>query len=214
MEYLKYKNDGWGLSKKSLLELEKIIKSFNKNEKVEIVEFGSGISTAFLLECCDKYLIDFNITSYDHDKKYAFNGNHKNLNLKIVDLHHCSDDSFNEMFYKKTLNLENFKKIDFQPHTRQKNTFYDIKLEELPKKINLVLLDGSHGNGRSIAFLYLKENMDKDSFIFIDDTTHYDFESRLQSIFRCNLEKRFVESYKDSNTLWEIGGNYSLYKLV
>ena len=52
MDIEKYKNDGWGLSRKQLIELLEIIKNFESNN-VRVLEFGSGKSTEFLV---DEYL--------------------------------------------------------------------------------------------------------------------------------------------------------------
>ena len=47
MDLNRYKNDGWGLSKKQMTELLNLINDYKKSV-VRIIEFGSGKSTEFL----------------------------------------------------------------------------------------------------------------------------------------------------------------------
>ena len=47
----KYKNEGWGISKKGFISSEKILKILNEtNKNLTILEFGSGLSTSFFID--------------------------------------------------------------------------------------------------------------------------------------------------------------------
>jgi hypothetical protein len=103
-----------------------------------------------------------------------------------------------------------FKKIT-AVHTRQRNTFYEIKEGELPDVIDVMIVDGPHGNGRSIAFLHGIGRLRKGSFVVIDDYNHYDFIERFQMLFP---ESELVAiSNTGSINQWELGGNYQIFKI-
>ena len=70
MDLNKYINPGMGLCKKAFEQLENIIKSFIGRE-YNILEFGSGISTEFLVDAKNFYNLDINIDSFDNSDYYS-----------------------------------------------------------------------------------------------------------------------------------------------
>lgn len=204
----KYRNDGWGLSKKCFENLTTIFKTFNG--RINVVEFGSGVSTEFLVDMIHEGY-DLRIVSYDDDVKYATKARHENLKLYVTGLVECHDSDFNIQFSEKKFNKKVYFKKITPVHTRQKNTFYDIKDSELPDIIDVMIIDGPHGNGRSIAFLYGIDRLRKGSFVIIDDYNHYDFVERFQKLFP---ESELVAaSNTGSINQWDLGGNYQIFKL-
>jgi len=205
----KYQNDGWGLSKKCFLDIFNIIKSL-KSTTINVVEFGSGISTEFFVDLIsDGY--DVHITSFDNDEQFATKIRHNNLNLHITDLIECYDSDFDKLFQQKIFDRRMFFKKISPVNTRQTSTFYDVSEEQLPKVINVMVVDGPHGNGRSIAFLLGKNRLLSGSFVVIDDYNHYDFVNKFQIIFP---ESSLVfESTSDLENKWESGGNYVIYRI-
>lgn len=195
----KYRNDGWGLSKKCLKEISEIL---DKIKNPVVVEFGSGISTKFFID----YIGDNGeIISFDHDPKYAAKIS------KIKRLVECVDDDFNFMFENLIYDFSKMKYRTDPPHTRQKNCFYDIKSNDIPNKIDLVVVDGSHGNGRSFAFLHVKNKMKKGGYIVVDDYNHYDFSEKLLKVFP--NAKIVSEMTTGTKNQWELGGNYRIFKV-
>ena len=198
----KYKNDGWGLSRQCFLDMEEILNSL---KTPQIVEFGSGISTLFFKDYLSETGKMGHIFSFDNDEQYAADI------AKIKRLVECTESNFEEMF---TTRKYDFSKMNYRmipPHTRQKNCFYDINVTDLPNQVDLAVIDGPHGNGRSFAFLHLKNNMRNGSYIVVDDYTHYDFTERLLQIFPNS------EIVKEQTTgavnQWELGGNYRIFKV-
>ncbi|MGL4821298.1 MAG: hypothetical protein ACRC5C_15210, partial [Bacilli bacterium] len=53
----------------------------------------------------------------------------------------------------------------------------------LPEQIDVVLLDGPHGNGRSLAFPMLYDRLAPNALVLVDDHTHYPFEADLFALF-------------------------------
>lgn len=191
MNFDKYKNDGWGLSIRAFEDLYDII-SNHKKDCLSILEFGSGISTRFLVDIAEHK--NLTIESYDNDPKWCFQDadRYSFLNLNMRDLVECSDNEFADMFLKKEYNPKNMKVRQDPPHTRQKNCFYDIREEDLKKEYDVVILDGPNGNGRSFAFMHLHKVLKPDSYILIDDYQHYPFVKILKHFFN-------VEKYSESN---------------
>lgn len=214
MDYNKYKNNGWGLSKPAFQELYKIITTELKCDDLNIIEFGSGKSTDFLVDVSLSLMNkkNINILSFDNDKKHMYKPKktYDFLDLKLKNLLECSDNHYEKMFKEKKyirlgMNIKNS-----QPSTRQKNCFYDINQSDLKHNYNLVILDGPNGNGRNIGFLHLKEHLINGSYVLIDDYTHYDFVDRFLSIFDA------VEVFKTTNgreDKWNKGGDFIIFKI-
>ena len=203
MNIEKYKNDGWGLSKKCFLDIKEILKPHNAPV---VVEFGSGISTTFFKDLFNKYCNNGKIYSFDNDGKFASNIS------QVKRLVECSDKDFNLMFSQGKYNSSKMNYRTTPPDTRQKNCFYDLSNSDIPSNIDLVLVDGPHGNGRSFSFLHVKDKIKKGGYIVIDDFNHYDFVERLLMIFpnAKEITTLITERNKDS---WEEGGNYTIYRV-
>jgi hypothetical protein len=209
----KYKNDGWGLSRK---EFEILVEYLNAKRNLvfggvlNVVEFGSGRSTEFLIDAMEGLDYKVNIFSFDDSKEYAFKGTHPNLQLNIVPLVECTDDIFNKMFKEKKYD-SNLMPLKHTPlHTRQKNTFYKIEDSMLPEKIDLMIVDGPHGNGRSLAFLRCFDRLRFGSMILIDDASHYPFHHHL-GLLRNNL---VIHEQHLKGDKWETGGDFVFTSIV
>jgi hypothetical protein len=195
-EYNYYSNGGWGLCKPTLEWIYNIIK--NNNIK-NIIEFGSGKSTEFLIDVRKELNLNYNIDSFDNDENYCYNGdNHDFLNLQITDLLSCSDSYYNDMFENKVFNKTKFKIVDFEFDATIKNATYDINLVNLRKNYELVIIDGPHGNGRNFSNFYIKNRIKKGSYIIIDDYFHYDFVNKTQSFFNVDIiEENIFHDYSN-----------------
>ena len=206
----KYYNNGWGLSKVCFLMLEKILNNF---ESPNIIEFGSGVSTEFFVD----YLNETNklsgkIYSFDNDIEYSSKIDDVKLELNVVDLVECNDISFNIMFKMKRYDKKLMIIRSETPNTRQKNCFYNITEANLPDYCDVCVLDGPHGNGRSISFLHLKNKLKSGSYVIIDDYTHYDFSDKFRLIFpKSDL---VFESKSGKLNQWELGGDFRIYKIL
>lgn len=207
-----YKNDGWGLSKLELQKLYDIIDNTQKTFK--IIEFGSGMSTQFLIDCalanpCKK----IEILSFDNDPEYMFKSNNSYTFFQILlrKLIECDDDQYESMFadkhYSRNLMHDKISPLT----TRQKNNFYDIHNIDITGYYDLMILDGPNGNGRNIAFLHMIDHLKSGSYVVIDDFTHYDFVERFKSIYRADEIFRHEGGMINQ---WENGGDFIIYKLI
>ena len=177
---MSYFRDGMGLHDTQIKSLKRIIK---ENNVKQVVEFGSGASTQFFIDFHGE-TDGYQITSFDHDPQYMFAKKHDALTLNLKQLIECTDERYESMFESKTYDRSNFTDVPASDtrNFRAKNRFYDIEANLLPDKIDLVLLDGPNGNGRSISFLHLKDKLADTCHIMIDDSDHYDFVDRCQSV--------------------------------
>jgi len=169
----KYSNDGWGLSFAAFKALQKAIDTL---PEINVIEFGSGFSSQFLIDYAEFTQKKLNIDSFDNDKKF------KHPNATLVKLLTCSNKNYEAMFNNAEIDWDLFRRRWRKPKTRQKNCFYDLRDYPLKPSYNLAIIDGPHGNGRNFAYLILKDRM-QEGFIMIDDFNHYDFVETASSLF-------------------------------
>jgi len=205
-----YKNDGWGLSRLGFQNLFDIL-SKNKNQKT-IVEFGSGMSTKFFLDALDGLEMNSVVYSFDDSTEYSYKGVHPKLNLRIVELIETSDDRFEKMFVDKTYDINLMQRKVTPLHTRQKNTFYNVGGSIIPENIDLLLVDGPHGNGRSLAFLHTYNKLHQGSIVFIDDSTHYPFYDHLNMLYPLN--RIIVNHVGGKGDKWTLGGDFVIVEIL
>jgi len=193
MNFEKYKNDGWGLSLKAFQELYGILRT---RPTWHIVEFGSGISTEFLYD----YHAEFgglSIDSFDNDPQRA------HPKAVIRPLIECSTEDFNWQIEKMTFDRSLWQIRQDSPHTRQLNCFYDLTPEDLKPRYDLLIVDGPHGNGRSMAYVIMAHKLLPGAYVLIDDHTHYPFTNHFLSIFKATLVHE-TKSPTDNHQIWKI----------
>lgn len=156
------------------------------NDVYNIIEFGSGRSTQFMIDLCEKHDLDVHIDSIDHtDSFFEINTyRNPNYNLIIRDLIECSDDDKEEMFNQVNFDRAKFKKIETEHGWNQKNRFYDLKEDDLKDQYQIAIIDGPNGNGRVFSYLILDWIMPDGGYIIIDDSLHHDFIDKLGKVFK------------------------------
>lgn len=190
----KYKYTGWGLSRLSMELLHKLI---SKEKINRVLEFGSGQSTYFFNDC------GIECISFDNDITYAA----KTDNVIIKEIIQFSDLDFNNIIEGKTnyydvlANASKPKNI----HSRMQNCFYNILPDDIKGVFDLFIIDGPHGNGRSISFELIKNHLSPTSFIFVDDFNHYPFIDHLKLSFPDAI---LVDEYSLNRDNWQ------LYKII
>jgi hypothetical protein len=200
MDLIKYKNDGWGISLLGFNKLLELITNSN-NEELNVLEFGSGVSTMFLSDVVRNNIKKLKITSFDNDVKYGYKKSEDENYLKLLirGLIECDDLSYQTQLDNKRYDrsLMKIKTSDLVP--TQKNNFYDIQEGDLSGVYDLIILDGPNGNGRNFSFLHIQKHVKKDTLIFIDDYNHYDFLERCQSIFNTEIVFEHTEGIGSDN---------------
>tara|TARA_R110000796_G_scaffold38670_3_gene97070 strand:+ start:816 stop:1472 length:657 start_codon:yes stop_codon:yes gene_type:complete len=212
MNFEKYKNDGWGLSKQQFKQLKDIISSSKKDE-LRVAEFGSGKSTEFFVDITLEDIKKIDIVSFDDNPHYAYKneGNHHFLNLVIRQLLECTDASYEKMFKEKQLDRTLLYTKKTPLSSRQKNNFYEVKDGDLNGIYDIMVLDGPNGNGRNISFLHMVNHLDIESIVLIDDYTHYDFVEKFSLFFNFEV---LHEANNGGVNQWETGGIYKILKIT
>ena len=200
-----YWMNGMGLHSSQIGKLFDILMDDVKN----VVEFGSGNSTQFLVDARKEHDLNFQIHSFDHHPDYCYNQQHDFLKSHRRDLVQCSDMCFEDMFKNGEYDEKCFvNRQEERDNFSARNCFYDMTENDLPDDIDLVILDGPNGNGRSIAFLHLKNKLSNGAYILIDDSDHYDFIERCKQVLDVDLVAH--ENNPSIHPLF----NYALLKVV
>jgi hypothetical protein len=162
-------------------QLEFLREAISRGQLRSFVEFGSGGSTEFLGH--ELLKVGGSLTSFDHSLEHCWKGSLSSVQLHIRPLIEFSEIDFNQAF---SLGSPPPLQAGFPPSDpmsfEARRTFYSLDEKDLPKRIDLLLVDGPSGDGRSIAFLHALPRMSAGALVVIDDVHHYDFEDRLHSI--------------------------------
>tara|TARA_R110000824_G_scaffold143221_1_gene310827 strand:+ start:344 stop:1021 length:678 start_codon:yes stop_codon:yes gene_type:complete len=224
MDIDNYKNNGIGLSKTCFKKLYSILES---KENINILEFGSGFSTKFLIDYRLHSNKNIQIDSFDNDINYSYKNtnNYDFINVNVLPLVSCTEDKFNLLFNKEKKYNNSYFSIhkslppNHPKYWRQRNTFYNITDQLDNKLYDIVLIDGPNGNGRNIAYLHMLNKLNKNAYIVIDDYNgsdnefDYNFIGYLKDLF--TVKEIYTHTYKSKNGYdeWENGGNFTIYQL-
>jgi|TARA_B110000114_G_scaffold185004_1_gene230438 hypothetical protein len=216
-------NVGAGLNENVYIKLIHILdEKLKEKDKLRILEFGSGMSTNFFIDYNNLYKKDediLEITSFDNDLEWCYkkNENDKCLTLRVRELVECNEKDFNEQMESKNLNKNAFSIRKALPTWRQRNCFYNIQENDISGKYDIVILDGPNGNGRNISYLYIKDNLEKDSIILIDDFNSSDNEFKYNFVEYANHFFNLEEIYTHKSSKlgnYKEGGNFCIVKIL
>lgn len=180
-----------------------------KQTSYHICEFGGGQSTMFW-NILSKY-VDLTITTYEHDPDWAQHLteqiNNNKIKINSCELMQINEENRIKMFLNPTQSKNIWEsartKIDKEQIKNPilTNGFYNIAEDQFPtKKIDAIVLDGPHGNGRSIFFPLFYDYINKGTLVLLDDYHHYPFLEDLNKLFKFEiLEER---KYNHSNKGW------------
>ncbi|OGI08687.1 MAG: hypothetical protein A2Y40_05270 [Candidatus Margulisbacteria bacterium GWF2_35_9] len=182
-----------------------------EKDEYSLIELGGGQSTLFLNSICEASHI--NLYSYEHDPDYVKYLKTKVTSNKVIvnytPLKQISADVRAEIFAnpKEAIDIFIKKAQDVSPdefkNTRLVNGFYTVLKEQFPnKEIDGIIVDGPHGNGRSLAFSIFYKYMKPGLLVLMDDFDHYPFLDDLSKLCKYTiLEKR---KYKTSIKAWVV----------
>lgn len=207
INYDLYKNDGWGLSKFAFEKFYELLEN-DSRKIINVLEFGSGYSTKFFSDLSDILNKDIYVTSFDNDPIYMYSDkSNPRIKVNLRRIEETDDDSFEKMFDDKKYN-KSVMRLKTSNHFR--NQFYILEQNDLNGIYDYILLDGPHGNGRSLAFIHIIGHVNSNTIIFIDDSTHYDFEGHLLKIFDAD---KIFEHIGGKKNKWVNGGDFVIYKI-
>lgn len=143
------------------------------NEKINILEFGSGTGTECLIKFLTDKNISFNYTSVEHDKQFANNSN------------------VNYIFY-------NLKSADFFYDSSEDVKNVNLDLKDI---YDLIIIDGPHGISRKFWYEKIINNIKSGTIIVVDDYHHFkDFETELYKNFKFDIINEFSAGTKFTPT--------------
>jgi len=181
---------GWSLNPGALRSVVHAVeRRMSAVERVCVVEFGAGVSTIFLR----RYFGDqIDLLSIEHEPGWAAQveeecGAHVRLTPLVT-----YDDYWFTQWQDRSAAVESIRAHSHSvPMERNKdlsipNCFYDLCLADVPDA-HLYIVDGPHGNGRSIAFRYIAEVKSGRCQVLVDDANHYPFLYHCGRLLRYNV---------------------------
>ena len=203
--------NGFALTESSMRSFFYNLLQINSPEYT-IVELGGGQSTLFLIEI-SKY-VNIKVFTYEHDPGWAKFlqekvANNKNMQVFNLPIKQIDDNYRSDMFNSPQRSNEiwgkfsNYVPKELYKNLVLKNSFYEIKSNNLPEhNVDGLIVDGPHGNGRSICFPLLHNIIKNGTIVLMDDYHHYPFLDDMGKIFTYEIiEKR---KYKHSNKGWVV----------
>lgn len=205
----------WSLHPMTCLMLADLI----REEKLQkVFEFGSGYSTVFLTKFIQQVHANTQIESFEHQVGFSDSllNTLSRINNKVAKLHttelvQFDDEDFDALFESQTdaqqLLTQKATPVPISRYreTRLRNVFYQYNFDQIPDhSVDLVILDGPNGNGRSIAFPLLRHKLKNPSWILIDDYLDHPYLADLERVYRFEIIK---ESQLDDN-------EYVLVKII
>lgn len=172
-----------------------------------IIELGGGRSTLFWLFLLNKHDNFLRLSTFEHNPSFAnqlkkFVSSSYCFDIHLCDLRQVTDTEFDVIFsepgnaFQIWSSLGSVLLLSQAEDTRVKNAFYDISPDvNFPSEsISGLVVDGPHGNGRSLAFPLFSRCLKPDAFVLIDDVDHYPFLYDLSRVFKFSVIKKELPS--------------------
>jgi hypothetical protein len=207
-------NIGAGLNKIVYVKLLEILDIFD--DKIRVLEFGSGMSTYFFIDYKNTYNKDLEIVSFDDSNEWCCKSTDKCLKLCLRKLIECNEQDYNYQIEKQIFNRKLFYNKLTPLTWRQRNNFYDIQENDIEGLFDIVIIDGPNGNGRNLAYNFIQEHIKQGTIIVLDDFDgrdnefDYKFVEILQSYFDVDI---LYKHDSDLNANYENGGKFIIFKV-
>ncbi len=156
---------GWALTKSAIRSF--CANLLSQNSSPNIVELGGGQSTLFWKAMTDNSELQLKVSTFEHHPQWAGVLQERvsgagNIKLNLCKLRRVSNEEWAEVFTSPV---------------KAKDVW---KL----KSIDGMVVDGPHGNGRSLVFPLFYECFKPNAWLLIDDFDHYPFLNDLSLLFR------------------------------
>lgn len=173
---------------------------------LRILELGAGQSTIFWYLLMKKNNLNLIVTSLEHDLIWIEKireklGDCSSLRIEHLDLKTINEEEWTKIFNnpKEAKNVwnslgtkvPNEKFNDYSIH----NAFYEIPAELFARigTIDAMIVDGPHGNGRSLAFPLFYNQLNPHAVVLLDNVDHYNFLGNLLSLFNFRILTKKIE---------------------
>ncbi|GED68912.1 hypothetical protein BRE01_26140 [Brevibacillus reuszeri] len=183
------------LSKQALVHVCRNI--YVENEMCKVLQLGGGDSALFWKSLGELELLPVHATILEHHPIRA-----KELKESLVDTPHLTlvssslkqitDEEWKKVFDHPKQSKERWSSIgQLVPESQAdlfsiRHAFYsDLDQLSIPAhSIDVMIVDGPHGNGRSLAYPLFSDVLKPDALILVDDFDHYPFLVDLGQIYR------------------------------
>lgn len=179
---------GWALTQSSLRSLLANIDPLQLTGECCVLELGGGQSTLFWKELSELFP-GLTVTTWEHNQQFVDTLNNRvagsSIRIEHRKLQQYSDAEWQKIFsccnakdIENTLATSNPSNLSMSEYcnTRAHNVFYSVENIKIPNgKIDILVVDGPHGNGRSLAFAVFAKYFMEGTIILIDDVSHYPF---------------------------------------
>jgi hypothetical protein len=198
--------DHWSLSHESLYWVGELLLG---GSITRMAEFGAGYSTVALASFCRTLELPTRIESFEHHGPFAERlRNHlahvPQVRLHEVELLALEEHAFGAIFTSNEP-LASFLRhgrpvpAETSLETRLQHAFYRLDAVDWPEaSLDLVILDGPNGNGRSLAFPLLYTALHKPAYVLIDDFLDYPFLEDLARITSFDIVRRSEHGGKEA----------------
>lgn len=195
------KFDGWALSKNAIRSFAMHV--LKTNPEPNIIELGGGQSTLFWMFLAQTRNTRVKVSTFEHHPNWAKQLKRTAADCIAIDIHcynlkQINDQEWNTIFTfpERAKNSWSYigtpvSQSEFE-NTRIRNAFYDIPSQAFPPNASIdgMIVDGPHGNGRSLAFPLFFDCLKPNAWMLIDDFDHYPFLDDLAKIFRFKIVEK------------------------
>lgn len=183
------------LSKGALVHLCRRIEGVNQT--CRLIELGGGTVTSFWGKLRSLELIELEVVTLEHDpdvlnKLEEDLRGQSHIHISPQALKQITDEEWASLFDCPLLASAMWDSCgktipeDKYRHYTIRNAFYS-QPDRLPfekNTVDVLVVDGPHGNGRSLAFPLFAPLLRPDALVLIDDYDHYPFLDDLGKVFR------------------------------
>ncbi|QGQ96505.1 hypothetical protein EHS13_17240 [Paenibacillus psychroresistens] len=166
------------------------------NDEIRIVQLGGGQAIWVWNSLHELNLLPIKTTIIEHHPARASQLIQNAEAMTGIDVHwsclkQLTDEEREDLFNnpaeanEKCGRLGKYVKTDQYDHYQIRNAFYGelSQFTFLNESIDVLIVDGPHGNGRSLVFTWLYLKLKENALILIDDFNHYPFVADLERLF-------------------------------
>lgn len=188
-----YPFDPMSLSKSALVRL---CRQLDHSKEWNILELGGGQSTLFWSALDELNLLKLTVTTLEHDSGWTadLRGRVRSdrVHVSAQQLKQINDEEWERIFADPDGALERWQqsgaavpKEQYKNYTIHNAFYCDLHQAGLAaQSVDVLIVDGPHGNGRGLAFPLLATVLKPDAWVLIDDFDHYPFLECLERVFR------------------------------
>ncbi|MFK7692963.1 class I SAM-dependent methyltransferase [Paenibacillus sp. HJGM_3] len=198
---------GWGftsmsLTRTSLVQLCRRVEA--EAGPIRLLELGGGQSTLFWWALQQLELLEMEVTTLEHHEEWARNlqtkvASERRMRVVKQSLRQVSEEEWAQLFHDPLGAAASWSRLGVTVPKAQhewfsiRNAFYGEadQLGYAPESIDVLIVDGPHGNGRALAFPLFCQALNPKALVLVDDFDCYPYLDDLGRVFH------YVELYRE-----------------